>query len=197
MIDDFEGSNPFASYLEPEEHAGTPAVTSEHAWQGERALHLVAASGSDRNPVLYSKPDHGLNAYPGPGSTFEAWLRTDNVSTGGLSLLFGGSDNQNCYRIHNRVNQSKLEIQVLSGGNNEILAQTSDVQYVTNTWYRARVDWGSDGEITVELFDQEQNILGEVTASSSEYSEPLIGYRRWSGGSRAHAWIDSVALDTS
>lgn len=117
--------------------------------------------------------------YPEQGDTITYWTRAAG-SDDGSRLLFGVQNSGNLYST--RVNWAGGNIQLLKrdGGSEKGIEQTP-VNIQTDTWYKVAVDWQSDGDIVMTLFDAGGTQLAQISASDSEYASGGVGFRATRG----------------
>lgn len=137
--------------------------------QGRSGDCLDIQTNGDDTVGVYS--DGGLDMYPQPGHTTEAWIYTDQITTGEFtsiefyigypgSSIGDGRSNQGIVSRFRGWNGGEWLIQVLDSGGTTSYDPVS-IGGLTAGWYRFVVDWQSDGTIISQLWDGDGNKLAE------------------------------------
>ena len=131
----------------------------------------------------------GLNRYPEPGEKFACYLQEIDNDAGVLAM-FGVQDASNFYGFGFRDDELVIHKDGFSVSDNiggeEQVSGLSDGE-----WFDLEVEWQSDGTITLSVFEidqnsgDRQNLLGDVSATDTDYSSGGVGFGSSSGGSIA------------
>jgi len=147
---------------------------------------------NDDSPVIYTEQNNlslkqsdegevsiestsGLNRYPERGEKFAYYFQGTSGDPDAV-FKFGLQDSSNFYSVMLRLGSDSLRIR--KDGDNEDIESVS-VSF--DTWYDIEVEWESNGDITVRLFDVDQSgnresEIGSVSTTDSEYESGGIGF---------------------
>lgn len=127
------------------------------------------------NELIWSTS--GLPRYPQAGEMIRSRHHLADVTDNqNLTLCFGVQDGDNFYMARWEESSGQLQLFVVSNGSFSELASTA-ANPPFQEWLRLDVDWGSDGSITVELYDESVTLVGSISASDSSYTSGGIGFR--------------------
>lgn len=119
----------------------------------------------------------GLPRYPQAGDTFAAAAaRTE--TNGNLGVAFGAKDAENFYfaRVYPEGSGDRLQLYKRVDGEYTQLAETT-LSVETGVLYDFIVDWGSFGDIDVELRDSDGTEVASVAASDGTFENGGVGVR--------------------
>lgn len=168
MVDDFSSGN-MDTYVGA---TGDYDVTSDSPIAvGEYSLK--STSGSD---AIVGSFD-GLPRYPEAGDTFAAKV-AQTGTTHVLGLAFGMQNLQSFYFTRfwddDRLQLYKVE----DGAYTELTDGGSGVSIDSETIYDLVVDWGTDGEITIDMLDPDGETVTSLSTTDDTFTDGGIGTRR-------------------
>lgn len=168
-VDDFEDGD-IAEYSGD---TGAMTVQTGTVYSGSYALQLDT-DGTFKELVSAT----GLNAYPQAGDIFEAYHRLGGVNDGPVYNFGTQAENRNdCYQVGMRGNDDTFVIHEISGGNATSLGSTSvPFSNHANEWLNSVTEWGSDGTITITIYDSTNTEIGNLTVTSTAYTSGGIGW---------------------
>lgn len=193
IVDDFEGENTLNPYTIHFWY--DVAVVTGVSRSGDRSLRLGAGPEEDDFSFLHSAVGDGLPRYPVPGTMLETWIRTD-AARGAFFIYFGGPEYGRGYRLSLEFSDGAVQLRQQDDPSEvgTVLAETA-LDFAPDTWYRVRIDWGRDGRIAASLSDDAGDASANLTATSTDYSEGLVGYGFGGNvGGGGTAWVDAVRL---
>ena len=186
IIDDFEDNNlDEYSYYDSGPTNSVPnshEIISSGAYEGNYALKIdagygtgpVGTAGAQR--LVYSTS--GLSHYPSQGDSFDVYvyLHGAYINSG---VAFGLQDKDNYYlaEIMNESSDILALVKVESGRFTLLAGEFGNAFPPDGEWLRLHVDWGSDGTITITLYDSGETQLGQVSAQDTTYSGGGVGFR--------------------
>jgi hypothetical protein len=120
---------------------------------GSSESHSGLYSGHVQSSDGYSPLGSGLSSYPSPGDSFELWMLRGSVATY-ASFAWGGPDYNNAYLVRHD-GDGDFYIYLKSGGGYSSLSSDTANTYGASTvsWSRYVVDWGTNGDISVTIYD--------------------------------------------
>jgi len=179
IIDDFETGN-LNAYTGATTSFSTP--TFANAINGSRVLE------ESRSTLITIYSTSGLQNYPSPGTTFEYYYRDTNIDECQSAFHFGRTSGSNTYAIEQNQIQA-FRINKFVNGNRTILDEVTYNQN-DNEWYKYVVDWQQNGDITVEVFDENDNLEVTLSANDTTFTNSSIGFRAryFSGNSGTQRW---------
>ena len=143
---------------------------------------------------IISTPTDGLPRYPVQGEIIEYWVYGGENTDNGNNTLFGVQDSSNYYSV-----------QLREDADNFVIVKDGDAQETVSTsgqtpgeWQRVVIEWHdgsggeSQGEIVVEVFDDDDNSLGSGSWNDNEYTDGGIGFGR--GGTSGNGTWDSYEV---
>lgn len=166
VVDNFDTAlyddqnNTLSDYYTGDVNSFARATTT--AYDGNYSLQGDGGTGSG----IEISSDSGLPNYPQQGDTFEYYTYAGGTN----QLIYFEFANKN-YAIHSGVRDGTLEL--ILDGTEEDQASTS---LSKSTWYRHRVEWGSNGSISVTVYDPNDNIEGQVSGTDATYTGGGITY---------------------
>lgn len=173
-IDDFEDS----TLSEYRYDTGSFSIQDTVVKEGSKALRIDSGS----NEHISSFPGDGLDYYPEAGDTFRFWVKT-SVGEYWILLYFGcveGSggvdDRPDGYAAFLNFKRSELRLRKRDNNTNNTLSATS-YTFATDVWYEVEVQWGTNGTITVRLFDEAGTELGSVSATDTTFTSGGITWQ--------------------
>ena len=190
-IEDWERPSPLDEYSTVN---GSAAVSSTRAYNGSQSLKFT-----DAGQYIYSAPGDGLGDYPEPGDRFQTFHWTTDASQYGVfELQFGGTDRDNCYVIQFNWDTGDLYIAKNENGSISALANVNvygDGDTSIETWTGMDVDWGTNGGISVELY-QGATTLDTVSTTDTTYtSRGGWGYEWFNASSNTPCYVDYTRLN--
>lgn len=155
----------------------SPTLEGSHALQGSGETSTITSTT-------------GLNAYPSTGDQFSMYVRTDRTPDGTdkqiIGLQFGvqsetGESSFSGYLINFRWDSGELTIYSASNGSYTVLSNDksgSASDYNADQWYELAVtQWDSNGNISVELREQDGTVLLSTSTTDTTYSSGGLGIR--------------------
>jgi len=150
-IDDFEDGNMSEWILTAGTSSGTQSQT---VYEGSEAAVVKESGGS----AVWAS-EKGLDRYPVAGDTFEArvYIRDAGKSEQAF-LIFGANDTTGSgfYRLKMDApgtSSAELELEKSKDGTGTTLDEDTTVGAPEGTWFRVRVAWGINGQITATVYD--------------------------------------------
>jgi hypothetical protein len=183
VVDDFEDGD-------ISEYTGTTSgwsVTTGDQVNGQESL-LADWNSSDRTIGSTS----GLATYPTRGDVWRFHCRmndpgSSNVQRAGMHFI--GTDTSNSYAVELNGFTPNFRISDFTGGTQSTLQSTS--QSYTDQWYEVEVDTSSGNDITCTLYDAGGTQQAQITATDSDHSGGLVGWRVLHGsGTPAETYFD-------
>ena len=161
---------------------------------GDKSREQEFVLTSNDGPDIYSSS--GLPNYPSVGDTHEIWFWAAETDWG-FDLGFAASDRVNdadAYQTRIRSDGS-FELNRRDSGS-KIDLDTTGFSISTQEWYRLEMGHESNGDISVSLIDESQNVLETLNANDTthitdgEYdSEGVYINQFWSTETRYEGWI--------
>jgi hypothetical protein len=109
-----------------------------------------------------------------PGDRFSYWvLKTEESSYN--RFYFGGENESWRNTYSSNLQADKVQLEILMDGNMIQLDQDTSFDPAPNVWYRAEVDWGRNGNITVNWYNSSGH-QGFVTATNTTFKGQNIGF---------------------
>lgn len=172
------------------------SIATDQFYQGSRSLkhdrtgigdhRIYSTSGLGR---YYSKGDGSLDA--------RFYIGSESSPDVVYSMFFGVENLENLFAVDIRQSSGgRLRIFKVVGGSFSSLATTTSVSVPSSEWLRILVEWASNGDITYELFNQANTLIGSVTANSSDLGVNTgIGVAANVGSSvRRQLWVDNIQV---
>lgn len=189
LIDDFEDGD----ISEYGSDTGQYATQTSTVKEGTTALQGDVSSGNAYHILSTS----GLNYYPSQGDTWRLWNRVQ--SSGDMAANHFGVQSvptsglpDNGYMVQTRVAANEIRIYLRSSASWTLLASAS-VSLSSATWYEIKVDWATDGTITLTIFDSAGSQLAQASATDTSFSSGGIGW----GAHNANSNASSIFFDHS
>lgn len=161
--------------------------------EGNWCLEAEINSGSAK--AIASLKGDGLDNYPEPGDTFRCWFAFAGSSTNPkFAWASQGYDTgeDGYYAEYLKANNA-FRLTLREGTNNVLASDTVDLS--ADTWYEVEVYWGSDGDMTCDLFDEDGTELSSVSATDTTYTDGGINFIvNNTSGSNDTAWFDHYRL---
>ena len=177
IVDDFEDGD-------ISEYSGQTAPFSADQtdpYAGNFSLHYDD-SDSDSEVIASTS---GLNQYPQAGNNTSFRFKWDG-ETGGDNIFFGVSNiasisdtDFDAYKLainHVSDSISITKVQKDGVGGQETTLNSASATIDQNEWHEGIFRWGSNGDLKFELYDSNDNLVSEVSASDSEYTSGGIGF---------------------
>ena len=198
IIDDFEDGN----LNEYQGDVSDFSITSSSTISGSNSLKAVNIEGNAGGREKYIHSTSGLANYPSAGDSFSFKKRIDGAINSQSGMVFGvqASENDNYFvKIRTGSNGSidiNKDVSTSSLGSN--LARSS-MNINTNDTLRCEIDWGSNGLISVELYNDDTNtFIGSASTTDSDYTSGGIGWltkkRSTSGTSPEPIFFDDAVF---
>jgi hypothetical protein len=187
LIDNFEDGN-------LSEYGGSTSnfyLTRSPTYRDSYALEFNTSSSGTNKIVSLS----GLESYPKAGDSFSYWFRHDD-SDHQLTFWFGAQDGEeNCYKIRtgNRFNNVEIVKRTNDGGNYNQLASSS-ISYNTKNWYKALVEWKTNGKIICTIYNSNGDIETSASATDTTYKTGGIGWGGNAGSNGETAYADYARI---
>jgi len=125
---------------------------------------------------MFSLPGDGLNNYPSSGDTFSCWVLSEG-GQGDTYLAYGVQNSlQDFYWVNLDFTNQKMYLFKRVDGDSTSLEGTSQISLEEDTWYYLDIYWGTDGTHEIYLYDVNENVVGELTATDSEFTSGGIGF---------------------
>lgn len=167
IIDNWEDND--LSEYSSNSNGGSATVQTGTVYDGSYAMQIdTDGAGQD---IWYSTS--GLNYYPEQGDIWERRLYT----TGGGDVCahgFGLQDLNNVYKSEWRNNDA-YKLTKISGGSGSVLTSTT-VGSPTGEWLREKLEWASDGTITVTMIDSAGTQLAQLSATDTEFASGGVSW---------------------
>jgi len=126
--------------------------------------------------VIYTQP--GLNLIS-PGDTYEIYGRLPTTNSSGCTFAFGGPDFNNSYALQFNANQNNSRLAVRNNGNFTALTGLAGVPELQ--WARIEIIWPSVGNLTLDIYDDQNNLFRTFSTSDASLSGGGFGFRAFSG----------------
>jgi hypothetical protein len=133
--------------------------------------------------------------HPSRGDSFQARIRRTTVQNGNAGINWATqdeSDNAGKYGAKLNFAGNSLDINRYDPQINKLV--TTGQSYNSNEWYRLRVDWENNGDITATLFDDSGSQLNQISTNDTTYTSGGVGYDANSGSSNASTYIDDYEI---
>lgn len=184
-IDDFEDGD-LSEYSDPQ---GVFQITTSRTKDGTTYAGQFE-DGSVEGASLYSTS--GLPDYPQAGDVFEAWFYAESGSING-GFLFGYQDSNNRYEASSSFDRGTwIEINKLDGGNKTEIARDENTDLTSGAWYRFQLEWDSDGDMRLAVFDDSGNLVGDTYGTDSTWTSGGFG---WQMGLNPNNGTQSMVFD--
>ncbi|MFC4553481.1 MULTISPECIES: hypothetical protein [Halorussus] len=185
VVDDFDDGD-LSEYTFDRGGSGARLVSTP-PYYGSHALEL---SGTAVEMISTS----GLPRYPEAGNQFRCRVR----ATGGadkINFTYGVQDHNNRYFV--RVNFATDRLALYRYENEtatKLAANSTGFCLAEDTWFRIEIEWETNGEHTVKLYNDSEDLLSQFTATDSTWSTGGIGYDAYlsDGGT---VYFDHVLVD--
>lgn len=178
-IDDFEDGD-YSEYGGDDN--GGFDVTKSQPRSGDYSLEMDGDGDGGSNHNIESLDGEGLPAYPEKGDTFRfhvyfsadttpiqlRWA-IDSHSGGGT---FGGD--QYAWVIHPGDDEIRL-LEFTDGDLTEIGSSDTD-PIPTGEWLEARIDWRTNGDINLYLYDSNESEIGSLSVTDDTHSHVGVGF---------------------
>lgn len=165
-------------------------VSADAAFTGSQGLK---SDGEVWGQAIVSQPGSGLDNYPEAGDTFEVYVRSDtNTSESVSALIFGRQSGGASYFLYFRWDDDQVELADWDGSNLNSL-DTNALTLPENTWFRAEVDWATNGDINVTVEDDDGPASASLFDNDTSYTLGGIGW--WYDTSGTHYFDDLKITD--
>ncbi len=126
---------------------------------------------------------------PDQGDTFRWYTRSPNgnVASGGgagwnrVSFAVQGSPGNslpnNAYAVQWDWSDDTVHLEKISSGGVSELSSASNVGYAQDEWWECRVDWASDGTMTVRAIDPSGNTQATISGTDTDYAGGKMNIR--------------------
>lgn len=166
IVDDFEDEN-LSEYDFTTGGSGASVVSSP-TYSGSYGLEL---SGTTTKILSTS----GLSIYPSAGDVFSYWVRLEN-GTENTNFTYGVQDDNNRYYLKLNGSDDSLRLFKKENGSSTSLTGDDGVGVSAATWYEIEVNWRTDGEHIITLYDGAGNQHKQISVSDETWTEGGIGY---------------------
>jgi len=152
------------------------------------SYHLNGTSGT--SSFMYS--ESGLENYPSAGDTFQFWIYHGNKDDFTRTFWAVSGDKNTSYSIFlDRRNGGRTV--ALRKDDNDVIASGPN-RANTDSWYRFRIIWGTNGDMTVQMYDSSGNKELEFTGNSSAYTSGGIGFSSNSPSQNSDVYWDGYKI---
>jgi hypothetical protein len=145
-------------------------ATQKKSYTGNRSLYT-------QNDFVSIQSTSGLNAYPEAGSNIA--VRTLLNESGVSDFRIGVQDSENFYRI--MVQENSLALKITQSNSDTSLATDTSFSQETSEWYKLDIQWKENGNITAELYGEQDNLQASVSAVNSTYTSGGVGFANTDG----------------
>jgi hypothetical protein len=144
------------------EYSGYTSGSTAQIGTVKNGSYALEINDSGSKSVLHSTS--GLNYYPSQGDAWRYWVQ---AGSGGnhCHMGFGYQSSGNSYDVDTMVGSGKI---VLNVDGNSLASSSVSLSRVN--WYEVKIDWGSDGEISADLYDSSGSYLTGISATDTTYT---------------------------
>jgi hypothetical protein len=186
IIDDFEDGG----ISEYQGDTGQFTAQTNTVFEGTYALKGDTGTNGGGRTI---ESTSGLDNYPTAGDEIEFYCyRTASGDNPGFS--FAVEPGERRYNVE--IFSGQISIKKFYGGSNEDLNINTNVTIPENEWLRCVVNWGSDGTITLTVYDANDNNLGSVSATEKTFTEGGIGYLASNTGNVSTNYHDLAQINS-
>lgn len=190
-------------------HKGLFRISST-SFEGSNSIERYDEVGQR---FILSDQGDGLEYYPQPGDTFECAVlgHTSHGDSADSQIgpIWGwdgsggtSSDPQpdGGYTCHHNFSDGSTVLQRIEdqpSGYDPTNLDTSinnDTNYSGNEWRLFTVDWGTNGDMTVEYKMPDGTVLATLSANDSTYTSRGVGVNTYRGGSGAGSQLDNYHI---
>ena len=148
-----------------------------------------------KNTSIYSTS--GLPNYPQKGDVFEA--KIDPVGTNADKdfgfILFGMDSSGNGYGVCGNNFVGDAIIRTFSAGNRDDTLASATSSLSDGEQHRMVVEWQTDNTIVLNVFDTNDNLQANVSATDSTFSNQTgVGFFSGGGGSSSTVFFDDYVI---
>lgn len=180
VLDNFE-DNDISNY--DGDTADFSVVTST-VHEGTYALELAAAADS----MVWTD-----ETTFGSGSEF--YTRLNIGSTSEAAVLFGVEDASNFYEARVDNNNGNIEIGKVESGTYSSI-DSSSAAIPDGEWLDVRIDWKTDGDITLDVDDANNADVAELTVNDTTYDGDGLGFGFKTLDANAAKYVDTVQMSS-
>lgn len=179
VVDDFEDGD-----LDEYGYADDPfEATQERSFGGSWSIRDEHPEGTN---FLYAVSTSGLDNYPVAGDSFEYRIYIESSSVGDPNTLFyfaaqSETSDPDGYVV--QLDRNDDHIKLSKDGEEGTTLDDGNTAVPMDEWLRVSIDWGSEGEIDITIFDSDGDEVDSLSATDSTYSDGGIGF----GGNYAGA----------
>lgn len=143
---------------------------------------------------IYSSSD-GLPSYPKPGDTIKLRMLIEATDDEDFRFAFGYQDNSNYYAVNISPNKGGYRLIRRDGGTTYKLDSKS-MSFSSNVWYNVRIDWGSSGEISAVLEDENGTQQASLSDNDSTFTNGGIALIATAvGGITNDVYWDNIRIE--
>lgn len=182
VVDDFEDGD----VSEYTVRNGNPSINTEHTYFGDNALAL-----SGETELISTS---GLPHYPEAGKRLRARIKpTSGASKFELAFGVDGQTPDTRYTVTLDFANDDVGLYYDDNGTRELLTkdETSCI-LAQDEWFRVEIDWKENGTQTVELYNDSNVKLTQISATDRRISNGGIGFKSQFSASEPAIYIDHV-----
>lgn len=186
IVDDHEDSSVSAyggatsDFADVDEANVTPS-----AQNGTGLAQLQTSSGAYQGVSSTS----GLNAYPSQGDTFRIWVYTGNSKS--IRARWATQSEvsaPNMYYVLLNASADSVDLNINNSGHSTLASVSQTL--AADTWYELKVDWATDGTMSVTIYDSSGSKLNSLSATDTTFTSGGIGYGINVGSGSATVYAD-------
>ena len=160
------------------------------SYHGEGTLEHTGGSVE-----MLSLEGDGLLNYPQPGDSFSTWVLSEG-GVGDTYLVYGAESVEDYYALNVDFTNGRITLFKRNSGTwSSINGQNVSVD--PDTWYYLEVDWGTSGTHDIYLYDIHENVVGEFTATDTDFTAKGIGFISHPGDSSEKFYWDHFIIGES
>lgn len=167
VIDDFTNTNLTGRYYFETGSSYASVDTVSNKATSEADDNVLKISGGTTEMVAYKDDgDTNLDMYPEIGDTIRCWVRgvngTENMNVTYGAVASDGKDDH--YYIKVDFGDNLLGMGKTDDGSSTWLESSNDnLSLAADTWYKLEIDWSTDHNHTVTLYDGSGSEVGSLT----------------------------------
>lgn len=192
IIDDFEDQD-LDEYNITKGSSGDFTIVSSTVFNGNQSLEINSPGGNGKK----IRSNTGLENYPEQGSEFKIPFFFDTANDPSIRFLFGSqsdTNDNNCYRVVAKGVDNRVYFQKIESGSISTLFNNTSVNVPTGEWAEIFVSWGSSGEITIEILDNNGDNRGGGSATDTTFSSGGIGFTLAAANSSEQLFTDYARI---
>lgn len=180
---DFDRGSSGAEIVEATDYSGPSRYTN--VYNGRRSLKL-----SENYTEMISTS--GLSPYPSAGDTFACYFMPSGGADN-FNFTWGVQGHDNRYYVKIKPESGSMHLFKYKNSEGDVLDSTSGMSMPQDKWYYIEIDWSTDGNQRVELYNIKGDTLATVSGSDSEWTKGGIGFDAYIGSGES-VFFDHLIL---